>query len=161
MRRQAERYGATIKSGTIARLQKQHERFAASTADTELVADRIMLSTGIKDLSPEFPGLEPAVRQGVVRYCPVCDGYEATDLRVAIYGPWPEAAVKAVFLRTYTRDVTVLLDSDSREWSLTEVDHRGSMWRTSRRRNSPGAKEALRPYWPMVPSLSSKYSILR
>jgi thioredoxin reductase (NADPH) len=115
MRRQAERYGATIKAGTIARLQKQHEHFVASTADTEIVADRILLSTGIKDLSPEFPGLKPAVRQGVVRYCPVCDGYEATDLRVAIFGPWAEAAAKAAFLRTYTRNVTVLLYSGSPE----------------------------------------------
>jgi thioredoxin reductase (NADPH) len=113
MRQQAERYGVLIQLGTIARVQKQHRHFAA--AGTELRAQRVLLSTGIKDLSPEIPRLKTAIRRGVVRYCPVCDGYEATDLSVAIYGAWPQAAAKAAFLRAYTRDVTVLLDSEPGE----------------------------------------------
>jgi thioredoxin reductase (NADPH) len=38
----------------------------------------------------------------------VCDGFEATDLKIAVYGKLDDAFAKALFLRTYSRDVTIL-----------------------------------------------------
>ena len=39
------------------------------------------------------------------RYCPICDGYEAIDRRIGVVGPFEGAGRKALFLRTYSRDV--------------------------------------------------------
>jgi thioredoxin reductase (NADPH) len=43
-----------------------------------------------------------------VRLCAVCDGYEANDERIAVYGPVEEAISHAVFLRTFSRSVTAI-----------------------------------------------------
>jgi thioredoxin reductase (NADPH) len=113
MRKQARRYGAEIRPGTVTSLQPGKDTFAATTDKAEHIARRVLLATGIKDVGPDLPGLKPAVKQSVVRYCPVCDGYEAADLKVAVYGRPRDAIKKAAFLRTYSRDVTVLRTAES------------------------------------------------
>jgi thioredoxin reductase (NADPH) len=44
----------------------------------------------------------------LVRYCPICDGYEAIDKDICVLGGAEEACGKALFLRTYSRSVTLL-----------------------------------------------------
>src|SRR3978361_2388340 len=61
-------------------------------------------------------------RSGLVRYCPICDGYEAKGKRIAVIGYSDKGLGEAVFVaRTYSRDVTLLtlgqgmdLDADER-----------------------------------------------
>jgi thioredoxin reductase (NADPH) len=45
----------------------------------------------------------------------VCDGFEATDKKLAVYGDMQDAMRKALFLRTYTRCLTILPTSPSKE----------------------------------------------
>jgi thioredoxin reductase (NADPH) len=68
----------------------------------------VLLATGIVDESPRLPGLQEAIAKGSVRYCPVCDGYEVTDQRIGVLGGGKDAESKAKFLRTYSKDVTLL-----------------------------------------------------
>jgi thioredoxin reductase (NADPH) len=68
----------------------------------------VLLATGIVDESPRLPGLQQAIAEGSLRYCPVCDGYEATDQHIAVLGAGKDAASKARFLRTYSKGVTLL-----------------------------------------------------
>ncbi len=49
-----------------------------------------------------------ALANGSVRYCPVCDGYEATDRKIAVLGSSDDAIEKAKFMRSYSKDVTLL-----------------------------------------------------
>jgi hypothetical protein len=51
---------------------------------------------------------ERAIAEWLVRYCPVCDGYEALDKNIAVVGPLEHAAKEAAFLRTYSASVSVL-----------------------------------------------------
>ena len=53
--------------------------------------------------------VERAVGEADVRYCPICDGYEATDRCLAVFGNLADASGKALLLRSYTKRVTVLL----------------------------------------------------
>jgi thioredoxin reductase (NADPH) len=78
------------------------------------------VATGITDASPALPGLQRAIANGLLRYCPICDGYEALDKKIAVVGPLQHACKEAAFLRTYSRSVTVLpLDgADGRSASL-------------------------------------------
>jgi thioredoxin reductase (NADPH) len=54
-------------------------------------ARTVLLATGIVDAMPAMPGLEEAIARNVVRLCAVCDGYEASDERIAVYAPVDEA----------------------------------------------------------------------
>jgi len=51
---------------------------------------------------------DSAAGAGLVRYCPICDGYEAIDRKIAVFGKVEDATPKASFLRTYSSDVTIL-----------------------------------------------------
>jgi thioredoxin reductase (NADPH) len=51
---------------------------------------------------------DDAVRRGLVRYCPICDGYEVTDKKVGVIGSDSHGVAEALFLRGYTADVTLI-----------------------------------------------------
>lgn len=109
LREQAEGYGATIDTGRIDSLAREGEGFVATAEDgRQWRARYVLLATGIVDRMPPVPALDDAIAAGAVRLCAVCDGYEASDERIAVYGPVDEAIRHAAFLRTFSRNVTVL-----------------------------------------------------
>jgi thioredoxin reductase (NADPH) len=57
---------------------------------------------------PAMQGLEAGIERNAVRLCAVCDGYEASDDRIAVLAPVDEAIRHAVFLRTFSRQVTAI-----------------------------------------------------
>jgi thioredoxin reductase (NADPH) len=100
----------------ITGLEREGDEFAATSGDQIIRARFVLIATGIVDESPELPGLEKAVAEGSIRYCPVCDGYEVTGQRIGVLGHSEDASSKARFLRTYSNDVTLLsLDEGSSE----------------------------------------------
>jgi thioredoxin reductase (NADPH) len=108
LRKQAQSYDVAFRKDKVESLRKTGDRFTANTTDGEIEAPRVLIATGITDKTVKLPGLEDAVARALVRYCPICDGYEATDKHIAVYGPIDAALGKAKFLRTYSRSVTVL-----------------------------------------------------
>ena len=108
-REQAVGYGACIEDACIAQLAKHGDVFEAIAADgRRWRAHTVILATGIEDVMPPLDGLEDAIAAGAVRLCPVCDGYEASDCRVAVYAPLDEGIGHALFLRTFSEDVSLL-----------------------------------------------------
>ena len=108
-REQAIGYGARIEDACVAQLNRIDDGFEAVAADGRRWRARyVILATGIVDVMPPLDGLEEAIANGAVRLCPVCDGYEASDCRVAVYGPVATTVSHALFLRTFSRDVTVI-----------------------------------------------------
>jgi len=106
---QAERYGVSILAGEVESLEKQEEDiFLASWQGHQQRAHKVLLATGGVDIEPELPGLEHAIRCGYLRHCPVCDGYEVIDQKVGIIGFDRDSIKEALFLRTYTADLTLL-----------------------------------------------------
>lgn len=108
LRKQAQTYDVAFRKEKIASLRKTGGGFAAETDKGDVDAPRVLIATGITDKTVQLPGLEDAVARALVRYCPICDGYEATDKHIAVYGPVDAALGKAKFLRTYSDSVTVL-----------------------------------------------------
>jgi thioredoxin reductase (NADPH) len=51
---------------------------------------------------------DEALARGLVRYCPICDGYEVTDKKVGVIGSDSHGVAEAVFIRSYTADVTLI-----------------------------------------------------
>ena len=111
LREQALRNGAQLREARVEELRKGGEVFIARAGNGEIRAKRLLLATGIVDESPDLPGLKDAIYRGALRFCPICDGFEARDKRIGVLGPLRIATGKAQFLRTYSRDI-VLLPTD-------------------------------------------------
>lgn len=109
LREQAARYGAHVTPGLVESLQRDGDAFVAAIGDARLRARKVILATGVVDNEPEMPNLREAIRSGVIRLCAICDGYDVLDEKVAVYGPAASALRHAIFMRTFSADVTLLL----------------------------------------------------
>jgi thioredoxin reductase (NADPH) len=105
---QAQAYDISIVHDRVETLRRENGEFVAGWSATEVRAKRVVMATGLVDDSPSIPGLKQAIHDGLVRYCPICDGFEASDLRVCVLGSAEDACNKAIFLRTYSKNVTLL-----------------------------------------------------
>jgi thioredoxin reductase (NADPH) len=105
---QAKMYGVSIVQDRITALQPSGAGFIATGSQAEVKAKRAVLATGLVDRNVSMPDLKDALDHGLVRYCPICDAFEASDLRIGVLGSADDAAVKALFLRTYSRHVSLL-----------------------------------------------------
>jgi thioredoxin reductase (NADPH) len=108
MRRQAEKYGAAIRNGRVDALKPARSGFRAMMEGDTLRAATVILATGVIDNAPDIPGLEDGVARRLVRICPICDGYEAMDRRIGVIGRDGHCAREAIFLTTWSDDVTFL-----------------------------------------------------
>ena len=109
----AVRYGAEVTRGHVDDLRCREDGvFEASVEGQLLTARRVILATGVVDNVPEIEGLKDHIDAGRIRLCPVCDGFEVTDKPVAIYGTADHVLPKALFLRGFTSDLTLLCTDD-------------------------------------------------
>ncbi len=117
MREQAIRYGAVLERGQVTSIDGGLGAFAARLTDGRILrAGAIILATGVSNHRPDIDDAlhAEALRKGLIRYCPVCDGYEVTDRAVGVIGSGARAVKEATFLRAYTPHVTVIAStSDS------------------------------------------------
>ncbi|KRR16980.1 NAD(P)/FAD-dependent oxidoreductase [Bradyrhizobium retamae] len=105
---QAKTYGVEIIADRVTELQLARSGFEATCSQGTITAKRAVLASGLIDRDLGDPDLQQAIGYGLVRYCPICDGFEATDLRIGVLGSANDAGTKALFLRTYSRHVTLL-----------------------------------------------------
>lgn len=109
MRTQATEYGAVIVEGRIGKLEREGDGFIATADDgRRWRARHVLLATGVVDVMPAMDGLEAGIERHAVRLCAVCDGYEASDDRIAVLAPADDAIRHALFLRSFSRRVTAV-----------------------------------------------------
>lgn len=110
MRAQAERYGVHPEHGTVDHLAHADGMFTAETSLGPVAARTVFLATGTVNRTPPMhPGEHDlALDRGLIRYCPVCDGYEATDKHIAVLGRDDRGAREALFLRGFSKTVTLI-----------------------------------------------------
>jgi thioredoxin reductase (NADPH) len=122
MREQAQRYGARIERDYVTRLDKTDEGFCATWGSGSVVAKTVLLATGVKNRRPPMDEElhDQALAEGLIRYCPICDGYEVTDKKVGVIGSDSRGVAEAVFLRSYTPHVTLI--APDKALNLTSED---------------------------------------
>ena len=110
MREQAQRYGARIERDYVTRLDKTEHGFCATWGSGSVEARTVLLATGVKNRRPPMDEdlHDEALQRGLIRYCPICDGYEVTDKRVGVIGSGSHGVAEAIFLRSYTSDITLI-----------------------------------------------------
>lgn len=110
MREQARKYGAMREEKRVEHLARTGDCFTIGTDSGSYRARAVLLATGVVNRRPD--GIDAihdeALARGLLRYCPVCDGYEVTDKRVAVLGTSDHGTAEALFLRGFTRDVTLV-----------------------------------------------------
>jgi thioredoxin reductase (NADPH) len=63
---------------------------------------------------------DAALARGLLRYCPICDGYEITDLPVAVIGTGERGVNEAEFVRSYTKAVTLIAPAGAHELTSSQ-----------------------------------------
>lgn len=124
MLEQARLYGAICEDKRVEHLARDDGGFTVGTDSGTYRARTVLIATGVRNHRP--PEMDDALHdealdRGLLRYCPVCDGYEVTDKRVAVIGSGGHGTREAEFLRGYTADLTLIsplgeheLDEDCR-----------------------------------------------
>jgi thioredoxin reductase (NADPH) len=114
-REHAEQYGAQIHCGEAAAVEGITGAFQVSLAEgSSFGGGYVIFATGVKDIPPTIPGVDRFMGQGL-RLCPVCDGHESNGQRLAIFGRGDSVARHALYLTTFTDDITILFNEDG-EW---------------------------------------------
>lgn len=112
MRSQAELYGAECLDGTVLSLNRVHDDgFRLTTSLGNFAATSVLLATGVSNRRPPMMDRrmhDQALAGGQLRYCPICDGFEVTDRKVAVLGTGQRGCDEALFLRSYTRNITLI-----------------------------------------------------
>lgn len=83
--------------------------FEVSTPARTLLAHRVVLATGVRDVRPAVEGFDEHYGASVF-HCPACDGYEGRDRDVLVIGWAAHLAGFAVTLLNWARSVTVVTD---------------------------------------------------
>src|ERR1700704_1277120 len=112
---QARQYGAELVTGRVTGLRREGETFEATCSSSAVKARFILLATGLVDHCPPIEGQPGDCPSETIRFCPICDGYEAMDRRVGVLGDIKAGGKKALFLRTYTKDVSLFLTDETED----------------------------------------------
>jgi thioredoxin reductase (NADPH) len=123
MRVQAQKYGARIETDFVTRIDQEDGLFRATWGSGKASARTVLLATGVTNRKPPMDEElhDDALARGLIRYCPICDGYEVTDKKVGVIGDDSHGVAEAIFLRGFTADVTLIAPHD-------DVDLRKEDW---------------------------------
>lgn len=126
---QAEKYGAVREMAEVESLRLLDNGFGVRVGEREHAARTVLLATGVVNNRPDMPRdlHDDALARGLLRYCPICDGYEVTDKRIGVIGTGSHGVAEALFLRGYSADVTLVAPDahDLSEEDTAKLDEAG------------------------------------
>jgi len=112
MGEQACKYGAKIVTEFVTKLERDEATglFTATWGSGCATARTVLLATGVSNRRPPMDEAlhDDALARGLIRYCPICDGFEVTDKKVGVIGSDSHGVAEALFLRSFTADVTLI-----------------------------------------------------
>jgi thioredoxin reductase (NADPH) len=108
LKEQALKYGAQIQHTHVSSLTVSGGIFTLVTDEGPLHSRYVLLATGVRDHLPALEGAPEAVMRSLLRFCPICDAFEAIDKRIAVIGDGALGEREAEFLRNYSDQVTLL-----------------------------------------------------
>jgi thioredoxin reductase (NADPH) len=96
-------------------MRRLESSFQVLAAGVRVVVKGIVLATGVVSRRPSMSDADhsEALRRGLLRYCPICDGYEVIDKKIAIIGHGKGLYGEAKFLRRYTPKIGAFSETGS------------------------------------------------
>jgi len=112
MRAQAERFGATLVTAKVSRVELKESPFAVWVGDPEAPeptyeAEALIVATGAQSLMLGVPGEDRLLAHGVST-CATCDGFFFRGQEIAVAGGGDSAMEEALFLTRFATKVTVV-----------------------------------------------------
>ena len=108
-REQLLQVGAEAITGRVAQLQPQAGGgFVATLDDGSVHARTVLLATGAIDHDPELPGTAELQRDGLLRHCPICDGFEFTGRCIGVIGRGAHGMRECLFIRRFSDRVSYI-----------------------------------------------------
>jgi thioredoxin reductase (NADPH) len=112
---QLQRYGGNVMKGEIVDLRVEDGIFVADYQSEDgpegeriqIRALTVLLATGVADVGLPIEKWREAIAFGSVRLCPVCDGFDVMDKRIAVATAETNPVGHALFMRTFSADVTL------------------------------------------------------
>jgi thioredoxin reductase (NADPH) len=115
---QLERYGGAVMAGEIVDLRIEDGLFvgdylpeateeAPEPQAVQIRAHTVLLATGVADAGLPIESWREAIAFGSLRLCPVCDGFDVMDKRIAVATADTNPVGHALFMRTFSEDVTL------------------------------------------------------
>ena len=112
--REARHYGVAFRHGSVTAIARRGDGFELTLkSGARLRCRRLLLATGVVDPLPDVPGFAELYGKSVF-HCPYCDGWEARDRPLALYGRGSAAARYAVTLTRWSADLVLLTDGPTR-----------------------------------------------
>jgi len=109
LREQLAGVQGVVRTGEVTGLRVRPDGgFSADSSGQTWQARTVLLATGVVDGVPTLPGTEAVQQRGLLRQCPVCDGYEHRGQRILVLGDGPHAASEAGFLAHYSAQVALV-----------------------------------------------------
>jgi thioredoxin reductase (NADPH) len=110
MRQQLQRFGGEVLAARMVSVQRRADGGFRAQGDGGRIweARFLLLATGAHDRDPEVPGIQALRARGLLRECPICDGYEHTGRRMVVVGADAHAVREALFLRHFSEQVLLL-----------------------------------------------------
>lgn len=125
LREQAIQYEVDVADARVTQLCRSTEGFDVEFGNAKLRVPKVVLATGIVDLHPELEDRHGAIEKGLLRYCPICDGYEVIGRKIGVIGPLERALPKARFLKRYSDRVAIIASEEHEAQDRTFVEREG------------------------------------
>ncbi len=107
----------------VRKISDDHFRVTAGAKaePKEFETRRVLLATGLRDLTPDCPGFREFY--GVsVHHCPDCDGYEYRKKRITVLGGGRKTVGFALSLLTWTQKITLITGGDEEDISPEDYE---------------------------------------
>ncbi len=121
---QAQEFGVDVASAHVEKLERRDDLFFVHSDGRTWTSRSVLLATGVVNHRPDIAPKthDVALERGLLRYCPICDGYEVTDRTVGVIGTDTHGFNEAMFLRMYTPRVTLIAPSGAHALSQAQRD---------------------------------------
>ncbi len=132
MRVQAQQFGAELLSGDVQSIATTDGQWRLTGDDLDLTTRTVLFATGTVNRYPDIPRdvHDKALTAGTLRYCPVCDAFEAAGQRIAVIGAESHGVAEALFLRTYSDQIALftLEECELHEKDRADLAKAGVSW---------------------------------
>lgn len=136
MGEQAAKYCADLRVGDVTSVVASGDDWRLTGDGIDLVARAVLFATGVDNRRPAMDEAvhRAALASGKLRYCPICDGWEAGGpefgARIGVVGAESHGVAEALFLRTFTPHVTLftLAECELHEKDRTDLADHGVSW---------------------------------
>ena len=131
LKTQLGKLGTGVTQGEVTSLGRDERSFYADWTGGRVRARSVIMATGIVDIGLPTENWRASIKSGAVRLCPICDGYDVTDRRIAVVCGQDNRVQHARFMRTFSADITLILPSGAPPLAQEErdaLDEAGVAW---------------------------------